>query len=338
MSDWKIFIGLNSDGTSPPPHDGLLTQNPAAPPWRQSSRMDLKLPSALGPNFLNAEQMRATPFRPTKQMILAVNSALYLRRPLLLTGKPGTGKSTLISKVAYELKLGPVLRWSITSRSTVKGGAYEYDAVGRLQAAGPNGTAPPVESYLTLGPLGTALTAESWPRPLLIDEIDKADLDLANDLLNVIEEGSYPIPELKRLGTAEATVKDWFGSSVVVKNGQIECGQFPFVVMTSNAEREFPPAFLRRCIRLTIEQPDTAELAAIVDSHLRSYLDGKQLKQVRTLIKKFNENAKTQELATDQLLNAVFLTIGVVGAKKRSMSKSDIEELRANLLKQLTSL
>ena len=68
-------------------------------------------------------------------MIRAVNTALYLRRPLLLTGKPGTGKSTLISKVAWELKLGPVLRWPITSRSTVRAGVYQYDAVARLQAA-----------------------------------------------------------------------------------------------------------------------------------------------------------------------------------------------------------
>jgi MoxR-like ATPase len=195
-----------------------------------------------------------------------------------------------------------------------------------------------VESYLTLGPLGTALTAQTWPRPLLIDEIDKADLDLANDLLNVIEEGVYPIPELKRLGKAEATVKDWFGDSVLVKNGQLECGQFPFVVMTSNAEREFPPAFLRRCIRLTIEPPEPTELAAIVDSHLKAYLSPSQQKQVKDLIDKFHENTKTQELATDQLLNAVFLTIGAPGTQKRTMSKADVEDLRKNLLKQLTSL
>src|SRR5262249_51923874 len=176
------------------------TRLPAPPPWRRSARLTTAVMPERGDAFFDAEAQRAQPFRPSPEMILAVNAALYLRRPLLLTGKPGTGKSTLIAKVAHELKLGPVLRWSITSRTTVRGGVYEYDAVGRLQASPPGSPAPPVSKYLTLGPLGTALAARSWPRPLLIDEIDKSDLDLANDLLNVIEEGTYEIPELRRLG------------------------------------------------------------------------------------------------------------------------------------------
>ena len=149
--DWKIFSGNRK------PHDGL-ERLPDPPPWRFA-----RAPNPISPPDVNldleAEARKAAPFRPTEQMILAVNTALYLRRPLLLTGKPGTGKSTLISKVAYELKLGSVLKWSISSRSTVRAGVYEYDAVGRLQAG--KGIDPPVEKYLTLGPLGTALIAQN---------------------------------------------------------------------------------------------------------------------------------------------------------------------------------
>ena len=113
----------------------------------------------------------ATPFLPSDEMVLAVNAALYLRRPLLITGKAGIGKSTLIAKVAHELKLGPVLRWPITCWASVRSGRLRrYDAVGRLQSGNQKA---PVQDYLTLGPLGTALAASSWPRPLLIDEVDK---------------------------------------------------------------------------------------------------------------------------------------------------------------------
>lgn len=142
-NDWKIFQGRGD------PHDGL-DRLPPAPPWR-FAHAGAKVRAASPDLDVTAEQGRALPFTPSPPMILAVNTALYLRRPLLLTGKPGTGKSTLISKVAYELKLGPVLKWPISSRSTVRSGVYEYDAVGRLQAG--KGIDPPVEDYLSLAAL-----------------------------------------------------------------------------------------------------------------------------------------------------------------------------------------
>ncbi len=146
MKNWKIFHGNRK------PHNQLAGL-PLPPSWRFSGKATkLVRPKGLD---LRAEESRARPFIPSNEMIIAVNAALYLRRPLLVTGKPGTGKSTLISKVAHELKLGPVLRWAINSRSTVRSGIYEYDAVGRLQAG--KNEEPPVEAYLTLGPLGTAL-------------------------------------------------------------------------------------------------------------------------------------------------------------------------------------
>jgi MoxR-like ATPase len=325
--DWKIFLGNDSQ------HDGLLTL-PAPPPWRFPGRPQVL---AIVPKLdIQREASRAGPFKPSPEMILAVNAALYLRRPLLITGKPGTGKSTLIAKVAHELKLGPVLRWSISSRSTVRGGEYEYDAVGRLQAGRP-GAEPPVEQYLTLGPLGTALRAETWPRPLLIDEIDKSDLDFANDLLNVIEEGEFEIPELRRLGKARSpvTVSDFLGEPVQIYDGRVQCGQFPFVVMTSNAEREFPAPFLRRCVRLNIDPPKAKDLPDLVRRHLSRYSITEA--DVQTLINEFDKRrSENQDVATDQLLNAVFLTVAMRETEARTFSDQEFEALKNSLFRQLS--
>src|SRR5262249_57184867 len=116
--------------------------------------------------LLERDALKAKPFLPDEPMIRAVNASLYLRRPLLLTGKAGSGKSTLISKVAHELMMGPVLRWDITSRSTVRSGIYDYDAVGRLQKVGVMKKEPPIGDYMALGPLGTAMLGTTWPRAL----------------------------------------------------------------------------------------------------------------------------------------------------------------------------
>jgi MoxR-like ATPase len=246
-------------------------------------------------------------------MIDAVNTALYLRRPLLVTGKPGSGKSSLIRAVARELKLGPVLRWPITSKSTLKDGLYLYDALGRLEEQkrikeGDKGDDSDIGRFIELGPLGTALLRTNWPRALLIDEIDKSDLDLPNDLLNIFEDGEYSIPELvrARLENPEKgiLVRKWHreGEALIV-NGHVRCSHFPFVVMTSNREREFPPAFLRRCIRITIEDPDETMLGDIVQSHF----DEITKRQASDLITLFFKNRHNKDLATDQLLNAVYL-------------------------------
>jgi MoxR-like ATPase len=331
MKDWKIFLG---DGSQ---HDGLF-EIPNPPPWRFSRPIkDMLLPVD---SDIKREEKRATPFLPSEPMILAVNAALYLRRPLLVTGRAGTGKSTLISKVAYELKLGPVIRWPISSRSTVRSGIYEYDAVGRLQEVNLQKIKTaglPVEDYLTLGPLGTALMAQTWPRALLIDELDKSDLDFANDLLNVIEEGIYEIPELRRLKKNEVWVRDYFGELAAVRNGRIESGQFPFVILTSNAEREFPSPFLRRCVRLNIEPPDKTRLAEIVESHLKHYSAKLNTEEIKLLIDEFDLRCKeNKDVSTDQLLNAIFLTIAMPDASERSFSKDESDVLRRNLLRELS--
>ena len=323
-AEWKIFQGSGD------PHNGL-TRLPLPPPWRRSSEQARPILLEERPDYLEAEKDRGKPIKLKSESHRAINSALTLRRPLLVTGKPGVGKSSLASAVAYELRMGPVLNWPITSKSTVKSGLYDYDAVGRLQAGDSTG----IGDFLRLGPLGSALYPTTWPRVLLIDEIDKGDIDLPNDLLNVLEDGHFEIPELARAKERTVEVK-LHGSDrrVAITGGEVVSRQFPFIVMTSNGEREFPAPFLRRCIRITIPQPDDNELVEIIDSHLKRYLGNDVREELTELVKNFVAARETQELATDQLLNAVFVVLGNGRFETGNGEREAILEL---LLKQLTA-
>lgn len=299
----RIF---NGDGQ---PHDWEL---PSAPPWRQFNGAPVVTAppvtdwAARHPNDLE----RARTYRAEDHEVELVNVAIMLRRPLLITGRPGTGKSTLAYALAHELKLFPVLRWPITTRTTLQDGLYRYDAIARLQDANlPSQTSTSsIGRYLQLGPLGTALLPYERPRVLLIDEIDKSDVDLPNDLLNVLEEGEFRIPELVRVAETDSEVEvglEHENARVRIRQGTVRCRAFPVVVMTSNGERDFPPAFLRRCVRLEIAEPDNQRLEAIVRAHL-----GEQaLTASADLIDQFLQRRSNSELATDQLLNAIFVTM-----------------------------
>jgi MoxR-like ATPase len=259
------------------------------------------------------DQRRGETYRPHPKAIEMVNAALALRRPLLVTGKPGSGKSTLAYSVARELRLGPVLRWNITSRTVLKDGLYEYDALARLNDYS-LGEQRSIGDYIRLGPLGTTLLPYCRPRVLLIDEIDKSDIDLPNDLLNIFEEGSFIIPELFRLRDREEHIPVLPADSdvpVTIRGGRVRCTAFPFVVMTNNGEREFPPPFLRRCLRLRLPRPDDAMLARILEAHLPLGPEAQEERRARQqLILDFLRRAQSGDLATDQLMNAVFMTIG----------------------------
>jgi MoxR-like ATPase len=321
---WRVFQGTGE------PHNGL-TNLPPPPPWRRSSEQASPILPDRPPAYLEAERDRGRPLQLKMDVRRAINSALTLRRPLLVTGKPGVGKSSLASAVAYELRMGPVLQWSITSRSTVKSGLYEYDAVGRLHA----GEGAHIGDFLRLGPLGSALYPTTWPRVLLIDEIDKGDIDLPNDLLNVLEDGHFEIPELARAKDPVIEVKlHESDERVPISGGRVVSRQFPFIAMTSNGEREFPPPFLRRCIRMTIPQPDDEELVRIVDSHLKQYLSAEVRDEMRQLVARFVTARQTQELATDQLLNAVFVVLGNGRFGREDGERQAVLDL---LLKQLTT-
>ncbi|MET9010375.1 MoxR family ATPase [Streptomyces olivaceoviridis] len=311
--EWWIYRGTGE------PHPGI-SHLPEAPAWRafgEFPEKELLEPPVDAPPATIARRLgrahQASSYQADAKEIQLVNLALYLRRPLLITGKPGVGKSTLAYAVAHELRLGPVLRWPITSRTTLGDGLYAYDAIGRLHDAGIKRSSDAssesnIGRYLRLGPLGTALLPWRTPRVLLIDEVDKSDVDLPNDLLNVFEEGEFEISELARLGpgTHEVMTAD-HGKTANIAGGLVRCAQFPFVVLTSNAEREFPMAFLRRCIRLEVQPPDERRLAAMVAAHLGGDTDTTSLRT--ELITEFLRRQREEDaaLANDQLLNALLM-------------------------------
>jgi MoxR-like ATPase len=300
--------------------DGSVHADPfdPPPPWREFPR------KPLGQKFM-----------PPKGLPDAVNAALSLRRPLLITGTPGSGKSAVIESVAGELVLGDVLRWHITSRSTLTEALYRYDVLGRIQEHQlRHPQADDIAQFLRLGPLGTALVPSPRPRALLIDEIDKSDIDLPSDLLDVLERGEFEIPELTRHNLDEVAVRTWESKEsddpATVKLGRVQCTEFPFIVMTSNEERDFPPAFLRRCIRFSMPAPDENDVRDIVRAHLGMELPAAG--PLAELVAKFVDRLQTGEiLAIDQLLSAVFVLSG-----DTSLDETRRDDLTRLLLRELT--
>ncbi|MFE3164242.1 AAA family ATPase [Streptomyces sp. NPDC059224] len=307
----------------PPPPWRRFTGGPVVPPPPSDDEETERRLGQVGASSTGSDQLR----REAEM----VNAALVLRRPLLVTGRPGTGKSSLAYRISRELRLGRVLRWHITSRTTLRGGLYEYDAIGRVQdsaalhtlhradgSAGADARAtdderlPEIGDYLQLGPLGTALLPHELPRVLLVDELDKSDQDLANDLLSVFEEGQFRIAELaraRRLHPNVTVMTDDPGQSAEILDGIVKCRAFPVVVITSNGEREFPPAFLRRCLRLRMPDPDRPQLVDMVMAHLqRAGSSAPEATGAEELIDRFLRSSRERGgLAIDQLLNAVYV-------------------------------
>ena len=207
----------------------------------------------------------------TDDLKLAVHAAQTLQRPLLLKGEPGTGKTLLAEEVAASLGM-PLYQWHIKSSTKAQQGLYEYDAVSRLrdsQLADIDGSARvrDINNYIVKGVLWQAFASEV-PCALLIDEIDKADIEFPNDLLRELDRMEFYVYETREL---------------------VKAKQRPLVFITSNNEKELPDAFLRRCFFHYIKFPDEATMKAIVDVHfpgLKSELLAAALKsfyQVRNL-------------------------------------------------------
>ncbi len=194
--------------------------------------------------FQGTENYVATP-----DLMLAVNAAATLKRPLLVKGEPGTGKTMLAEEVARALDM-PLLQWHIKSTTKAQQGLYEYDAVSRLrdsQLADIDGgeRVRNIHNYIIKGVLWQAFTAEQ-PVVLLIDEIDKADIEFPNDLLREIDRMEFYVYETREL---------------------VRATHRPLVFITSNNEKELPDAFLRRCFFHYIRFPDAETMRAIVDVH-----------------------------------------------------------------------
>jgi MoxR-like ATPase len=194
--------------------------------------------------FTGSEQYVAT-----QDLMLAVNAAITLQRPLLIKGEPGTGKTMLAEEVAKALDL-PLLQWHIKSTTKAQQGLYEYDAVSRLRDSQLSDTESAekvrdIRNYIVKGTLWQAFTAEQ-PVALLIDEIDKADIEFPNDLLRELDRMEFYVYETREM---------------------VRARHRPLVFITSNNEKELPDAFLRRCFFHYIKFPEAETMQKIVDVH-----------------------------------------------------------------------
>ena len=217
----------------------------------------------------------------------AVNIALALGKPLLIKGEPGTGKTVLAQAIAESMGRR-LITWSVKSTTKAQDGLYVYDVVQRLYDSQFGEAVDDIEKYIKLGKLGEAFQSEEQT-VLLIDEADKADLEFPNDLLWELDRMEFYIPETKQ--TVQAKVR-------------------PVVIITSNAEKELPDAFLRRCIFHYIQFPEQQQMERIIKVHL----------------------GDVDEILLSQAIQAFYWLRSVRGLEKRPSTSELIDWVRALVL------
>ena len=293
------------------------------------------------------DERRQLPIRPRARLLRpedyvagdglrdAVNVALLLRQPLLLTGEPGTGKTQLASSISWELGLGDVLKFETKSNSRARDLFYVYDALGRFQAR--DVESAPV-NFITYGALGGAMlmsndreSVEHLLPPdfehggrqqtvVLIDEVDKAPRDFPNDILNELEHLYFRMPEL--------------GNAIVRADPEL----LPILVITSNSEKNLPEAFLRRCVYYNIPFPDRATLSDIVSRRLGQFAGGTAplLEQALDFFYQLREPSSglLKRPATAELLDwLLLLTTKNPDAVEKGLDPSSIESTLSSLTK-----
>jgi MoxR-like ATPase len=249
----------------------------------------------------------------TDDLIMAVNAAVTLQRPLLVKGEPGTGKTELARQVAMALNM-PIIEWHIKSTTKAQQGLYDYDAVSRLRDSQlGDARVNDVANYIRRGKLWQAFEAEERV-VLLIDEIDKADIEFPNDLLQELDRMEFHVYEM--------------GQTIAARHR-------PVVIITSNNEKELPDAFLRRCFFHFIKFPDADTLRRIVDVHFPRIKDD----LLSTALSQFFELRDTPGLkkkpSTSEVLDWLKLLLAddLTANDLRRDSKTNLPRLHGALLK-----
>jgi len=223
----------------------------------------------------------------TRELQIAVNAAIHLQKPLLIKGEPGTGKTLLAHEIAKAMQK-PIITWHIKSTTTAQQGLYDYDAVARLRDSQlGDRDVTNIGEYINKGKLWEAFTAQENV-VLLIDEIDKADIEFPNDLLLELDKMEFFVYEL--------------GRTIKAKNR-------PIVIITSNNEKELPDAFLRRCLFHYIQFPDALTMQEIVNVHYPAIQEQLVTESLRLFYQVRNVNGLKKKPSTSELIDWIKLLL-----------------------------